>query len=110
MKLLQNEQYLLFQQNAMIVADAVGNAIAQLGTSIVNSFGLAKSGLEGFLGSLLNAGVQMAAMAIKQSIIDKAKGAGSKAVATGNAIEAGSEAAAATGPRPCSWPRAPGGS
>lgn len=95
---LQNEQYLLFQQNAMIVADAVGNAIAQLGTSIVNSFGLAKSGLEGFLGSLLNAGVQMAAMAIKQSIIDKAKVAGSKAVATGNAIEAGSEAAAATGP------------
>ena len=95
---LQNEQYLLFQQNAMIVADAVGNAIGQLGTSIVSSFGLAKSGLEGFLGSLLNAGVQMAAMAIKQSIIDKAKVAGSKAVATGNAIEAGSEAAAATGP------------
>jgi hypothetical protein len=95
---LQSEQYLLFQQNAMIVADAVGNAIGQLGTSIVSSFGLAKSGLEGFLGSLLNAGVQMAAMAIKQSIIDKGKVAGSKAVATGNAIEAGSEAAAATGP------------
>jgi cell division protein FtsB len=95
---LQNEQYLLFQQNALIVADAVGNAIGQLGTSIVNSFGLAKSGIEGFLGSLLSAGVQMAAMAIKQSIIDKGKVAGSKAVATGNAIEAGSEAAAATGP------------
>ena len=94
----QNEQYLLFQQNTMIVADAVGNAIGQLGTSIVNSFGLAKSGIEGFLGSLLSAGVQMAAMAIKQSIIDKGKVAGSKAVATGNAIEAGSEAAAATGP------------
>ena len=95
---LQNEQYVLFQQNAMMVADAVGNAIGQLGSSIVNSFGLAKSGIEGFLGSLLNAGVQMAAMAIKQSIIDKGKVAGSKAVATGNAIEAGSEAAAATGP------------
>lgn len=95
---LQNEQYLLFQQNALIVADAVGNAIGQLGTSIVNSFGLAKSGIEGFLGSLLNAGVQMAALAIKQAIIDKGKIAGSQAVATGNAIEVGTEAAAATGP------------
>jgi hypothetical protein len=95
---LQNEQYLLFQQNALIVADAVGNAIGQLGTSIVNSFGLAKSGIEGFLGSLLNAGVQMAAMAIKQAIIDKGKVAGSQAVATANAVEVGTEAAAATGP------------
>ena len=95
---LMAEQYALFQQNVNLVADSVGSAMTQLGTSIVNSFGLAKSGIEGFLGSLLNAGVQMAAMAIKQSIIDKGKVAGSKAVATGNAIEAGSEAAAATGP------------
>lgn len=94
----QNEQYLLFQQNTMIVADAVSNAIGQLGSSIVNSFGLAKSGIEGFLGSLLNAGVQMAAMALKQIIIDKGRVAASQAVATGNAIEAGSEAAAASGP------------
>jgi len=94
----QNEQYLLFQQNTMIVADAVSNAIGQLGSSIVSSFGLAKSGIEGFLGSLLNAGVQMAAMALKQIIIDKGRVAASQAVATGNAIEAGSEAAAASGP------------
>ena len=94
----QNEQYLLFQQNTMIVADAVSNAIGQLGSSIVSSFGLAKSGIEGFLGSLLNAGVQMAAMALKQMIIDKGRVAASQAVATGNAIEAGSEAAAASGP------------
>ena len=95
---LMAEQYALFQQNVNLVADSVGSAMTQLGTSIVNSFGLAKSGLEGFLGSLLNAGVQMAAMALKQMIIDKGRVAASQAVATGNAIEAGSEAAAASGP------------
>ena len=95
---LQAEQFNIYMQAMDMLKNATQQVFQSIGNSIVNSFGLAKSGLEGFLGSLLNAGVQMAAMALKQMIIDKGRVAASQAVATGNAIEAGSEAAAASGP------------
>jgi hypothetical protein len=95
---LMAENYQKFQDNAMIMANAVGNAFANLGMSIVNSFGLAKTGVEGFLASLLSAGVQMASEAIRQSIVNKGKVAGSKAVSTANAVETATEASAAAGP------------
>ncbi len=95
---LMAENYQKFQDNAMIMANAVGNAFTNLGMSIVNSFGLAKTGVEGFLASLLSAGVQMASEAIRQSIVNKGKVAGSKAVSTANAVETATEASAAAGP------------
>jgi len=95
---LMSENYIKFQDNAMMMANAVGNAFANLGMSIVNSFGLAKTGVEGFLASLLNAGVQMASEAIRQSIINKGKVLGSQAVSTANAVETATEASAAAGP------------
>ena len=95
---LMSDNYLKFQDNAMIMANGVANAFANLGMSIVESFGLAKTGVEGFLGSLLSAGVQMASEAIKQSIINKGKIVGAQAVSTANAIETGTEAAASAGP------------
>ena len=86
----------------MQAMDMLKNATAQvfqsIGNSIVNSFGLAKTGLEGFLGAMLNVLVQMGAMAIAESIFGKKKVATKYAESQANAITIGTNAAAASGP------------
>jgi len=69
-----------------------------IGNSIVNSFGLAKTGLEGFIGAMANVLIQMGAMAIAESIFGKKKVATNFATAQSNAAVVGTNAAAAAGP------------
>jgi hypothetical protein len=95
---LQAEQYGLYMEQVNTMASTVGNAFGQLGNSIVASFGLAQTGLEGFLGTLLQFGVQYAAEALKNALITKGQIAASKASATANAIDAGTKSATAAGP------------
>jgi hypothetical protein len=95
---IQAEQYGIYMEQVNSMATAVGGAFNQLGSSIVQSFGLAQTGLEGFLGTLLQFGVQYAAEALKNAIVTKGQIAASKASATGNAIDAGTKTANAAGP------------
>jgi len=95
---LQAQQYGLYMEQVNTMASTVGNAFGQLGNSIVASFGLAQTGLEGFLGTLLQFGVQYAAEALKNALITKGQIAASKASATANAIDAGTKSATAAGP------------
>lgn len=95
---LQQQQYALYMENVNSMASTVSGAFGQLGNSIVQSFGLAQTGLEGFLGTLLQFGVQYAAEALKNALITKGQIAASKASATANAIDAGTKSAQATGP------------
>lgn len=68
---------------AMIVADATGDAFANLGHNVVNSLGLAEDGMQGFLRSFLSSAVEIIANALSISMA--------------NAILAASGAAAQTG-------------
>ena len=95
---LQAEQYSVYMDQVNSMASTVSGAFGQLGNSIVQSFGLAQTGLEGFLGTLLQFGVQYAAEALKNALITKGQIAASKASATANAIDAGTKSAQATGP------------
>ena len=95
---LQQQQYALYMENVNSMASTVSGAFGQLGNSIVQSFGLAQTGLEGFLGTLLQFGVQYAAEALKNALITKGQIAASKASATANAIDAGTKSAQAAGP------------
>ena len=95
---LQQEQYSKYMENVNSMASTVSGAFGQLGNSIVQSFGLAQTGLEGFLGTLLQFGVQYAAEALKNALITKGQIAASKASATANAIDAGTKSAQAAGP------------
>jgi hypothetical protein len=95
---LQAEQYSLYMDQVNSMASTVSGAFGQLGNSIVASFGLAQTGLEGFLGTLLQFGVQYAAEALKNALITKGQIAASKASATANAIDAGTKSAQAAGP------------
>jgi hypothetical protein len=95
---LQQQQYAVYMENVNSMASTVSGAFGQLGNSIVQSFGLAQTGLEGFLGTLLQFGVQYAAEALKNALITKGQIAASKASATANAIDAGTKSAQAAGP------------
>lgn len=95
---LQQQQYAVYMENVNSMATTVSGAFGQLGNSIVQSFGLAQTGLEGFLGTLLQFGVQYAAEALKNALITKGQIAASKASATANAIDAGTKSAQAAGP------------
>jgi len=95
---LQAEQYGLYMEQVNSMATTVSGAFGQLGNSIVASFGLAQTGLEGFLSTLLQFGVQYAAEALKNALITKGQIAASKASATAGAIDAGTKSANAAGP------------
>jgi len=95
---LQAQQYSLYMDNINNMAQSVGNAFNQLGGAIVQSMGLASTGLEGFMATLIQMGVQYAAEALKQSIIAKGQIATAKATSTANAVVAGTESAKSTGP------------
>jgi hypothetical protein len=95
---LQAQQYSLYMENVNSMAQSVGNAFNQLGGAIVQSMGLASTGLEGFMATLIQMGVQYAAEALKQSIIAKGQIATAKATSTANAVVAGTESAKSTGP------------
>lgn len=95
---LQAENFNIYMQNVEMLKNTTQSFFASMGQSIVDSFGLAKIGLEGFLGSLANVLVQMGAMAIAESIFGKKKVATKYAESQANAIKIGTEAASATGP------------
>lgn len=95
---LQAEQYGLYMEQVNSMATTVSGAFGSLGNSIVASFGLAQTGLEGFLSTLLQFGVQYAAEALKNALITKGQIAASKASATAGAIDAGAKSAQAAGP------------
>lgn len=95
---LQAENFNIYMQNVEMLKNTTQSFFASMGQSIVDSFGLAKTGLEGFLGSLANVLVQMGAMAIAESIFGKKKVATKYAESQANAIKIGTEAASATGP------------
>ncbi len=95
---LQAQQYSLYMDNINNMAQSVGNAFNQLGGAIVQSMGLASTGLEGFMATLIQMGIQYAAEALKQSIIAKGQIATAKATSTANAVVAGTESAKSTGP------------
>lgn len=95
---LQAEQFNIYMQAMDMLKNATQQVFQSIGNSIVNSFGLAKTGLEGFLGAMLNVLVQMGAMAIAESIFGKKKVATKYAESQANAITIGTNAAAASGP------------
>jgi hypothetical protein len=95
---LQAEQFNIYMQAMDMLKNATAQVFQSIGNSIVNSFGLAKTGLEGFLGAMLNVLVQMGAMAIAESIFGKKKVATKYAESQANAITIGTNAAAASGP------------
>jgi hypothetical protein len=95
---LQAEKFNIYMQAMDMLKNATAQVFQSIGNSIVNSFGLAKTGLEGFLGAMLNVLVQMGAMAIAESIFGKKKVATKYAESQANAITIGTNAAAASGP------------
>lgn len=95
---LQAEQFNIYMQAMDMLKNTTQQVFQSIGNSIVNSFGLAKTGLEGFLGAMLNVLVQMGAMAIAESIFGKKKVATKYAESQANAITIGTNAAAASGP------------
>ena len=74
-----------------MVADTAGNAFSALGQSIVDSMGLASSGLEGFAQVMLRTMVELGTMILKQIIMNQAS-------AMASSIASASQSAAATGP------------
>ena len=88
---LLQEAYSKTMQGAEIVSTAVQNAFGALGTSIVDSFGLAKTGFEGFVSSMASGLIELGAMYLKSIIMNQAS-------ATASAVKVGADAAAATGP------------
>lgn len=95
---LQAEDFNIYMQAMDMLKNATAQVFQSIGNSIVNSFGLAKTGLEGFLGAMLNVLVQMGAMAIAESIFGKKKVATNFATASSNAAVVGTNAAVAAGP------------
>lgn len=79
------------EEQMKIKAEAISSAFAMMGSSLVSSFGLAKTGFEGFLSTMAQGLVQMGAMYLKQILM-------SETSATANAIDGASKSAAATGP------------
>jgi hypothetical protein len=74
-----------------MVADTAGQAFSALGQSIVDSMGLASSGLEGFAQVMLRTMVELGTMILKQIIMNQAS-------AMASSIASASQSAAATGP------------
>jgi hypothetical protein len=95
---LQSEQFNMYMQSMDMLKNTTQQVFQSIGNSIVNSFGLAKTGLEGFIGAMANVLVQMGAMAIAESIFGKKKVATKYAESQANAVTIGTNAAAAAGP------------
>jgi hypothetical protein len=74
-----------------MVADVAGQAFGALGQSIVDSMGLASTGLEGFAQVMLRTLVDLGSMILKQIIMNQAS-------AMASSIASASQSAAATGP------------
>jgi len=74
-----------------MVADTAGQAFGALGQSIVDSMGLASTGLEGFAQVMLRTLVDLGSMILKQIIMNQAS-------AMASSIASASQSAAATGP------------
>jgi hypothetical protein len=95
---LQSEQFNMYMQAMDMLKNTTQQVFQSIGNSIVNSFGLAKTGLEGFIGAMANVLIQMGAMAIAESIFGKKKVATKYAESQANAVTIGTNAAAAAGP------------
>ena len=74
-----------------MVSDTAGQAFTALGDSVVQSMGLASSGLEGFAQVMLRTLVDLGAMIVKQIVMNQAS-------AMASSIASASQSAAATGP------------
>lgn len=83
LKWMQQEQDYLMEKVAA-VQGAFQQGFAAIGQSVINGLGLASTGMEGFLGKLLETTIQIISMSLAQSIA--------------NSIVGGSSAGAATGP------------
>jgi len=95
---LQAEDFNIYMQAMDMLKNTTQQVFQSIGNSIVNSFGLAKTGLEGFIGAMANVLIQMGAMAIAESIFGKKKVATKYAESQANAVTIGTNAAAAAGP------------
>jgi hypothetical protein len=95
---IQAENFNMYMQAMDMLKNTTQQVFQSIGNSIVNSFGLAKTGLEGFIGAMANVLVQMGAMAIAESIFGKKKVATKYAESQANAVTIGTNAAAAAGP------------
>lgn len=93
-----NDAYTVHMQSAQFLADGLGAMFSNLGAGLVDSLGLAKTGIEGIIGSIANMVVQMGAALIKEAIINKAKQAFLAKTAMANAVLIGTNAAVASGP------------
>jgi hypothetical protein len=74
-----------------MVADTAGNAFGALGQSIIDSMGLASTGLEGFAQVMMQTLVKLGTMIIQQIIMNQAS-------AMSSAIAGATQSGAATGP------------
>jgi hypothetical protein len=74
-----------------MVSDTAGQAFTALGQSVVDSMGLASTGLEGFATVMLRTLVELGSMILKQIIMNQAS-------AMASSIASASQSAAATGP------------
>lgn len=74
-----------------MVGDAAANAFTTLGNSIVDSMGLAKTGLEGFAGQMMQTLIQLGAMVVKQLAMNLAS-------SLGWVTQGAAQSGAATGP------------
>jgi hypothetical protein len=74
-----------------MVADMAGQAFGALGQSIVDSMGLASTGLEGFAQVMLRTLVDLGSMILKQIVMNQAS-------AMASSIASATQSAAATGP------------
>lgn len=95
---LLQEAYSVHMQSAQFLADGLSSMFANLGQGIVQSLGLAKTGIEGIIGAIMNMLVQMGASLIQESILNKAKQSFLRQTALTNAVVIGTNAAVASGP------------
>lgn len=85
------EKYNHIMTVGQMVADTAGNAFSALGSSIVQSMGLASTGLEGFAQVMFRTLIDLGSMILKQIIMNQAS-------AMASSIASASQSAAATGP------------
>lgn len=85
------EKYNHIMTVGQMVADSAGNAFSALGSSIVQSMGLASTGLEGFAQVMFRTLIDLGSMILKQIIMNQAS-------AMAASIAGASQSGAATGP------------
>jgi len=85
------EKMQLIQEVGQLVSQSVGESFSALGSSIVDSLGLASSGLEGFASVMLKTLISLIQMVVKQIVMNQA-------LAMSNAVAGATASGAATGP------------